>query len=44
MGVAFDMAREALQPDDRRNLADERIAKKIIELVKAGELKSRALV
>jgi len=43
MGVAFDMAREALQLDDRRNLANERIAKKIIELAKAGELNPELL-
>jgi hypothetical protein len=38
MGVAFDMAREALQLGDQRNLANERIAKTIIERTKAGEL------
>ena len=38
MGVAFEKAREALQLGDRGNLANERIAKKIIELAKAGEL------
>jgi hypothetical protein len=43
MGVAFDMARKALQLDDRRNLANERIAKKIIELAKAGELNPELL-
>ena len=38
MGVAFEMAREALQLGNRGNLANERIAKRIIELAKAGEL------
>ena len=38
MGIAFEMAREALQLGDRGNLANERIAKRIIELAKAGEL------
>ena len=38
MGVAFEMAREDLQLGNRGNLANERIAKKIIELAKAGEL------
>jgi len=38
MGVAFDMAREALQLGDQGNLANERIAKTIIERTKAGEL------
>jgi hypothetical protein len=38
MGVAFEMAREALQLGDRGNVFDERIAKRIIELAKAGEL------
>jgi len=43
MGIAFEMAREALQLDDRRNLANEKIAKKIIELAKAGELNPELL-
>ena len=38
MGVAFEMAREALQLGDRGNVFDERIAKRIIELAKVGEL------
>jgi hypothetical protein len=38
MGVAFEMARAALQLGHQGNLIDERIAKKIIELAKAGEL------
>ena len=38
MGVAFEMARKALQLGDRGNVFDERIAKRIIELAKAGEL------
>jgi hypothetical protein len=38
MGVAFEMARKALQLGDRGNLANERIAKRIIELAKTGEL------
>jgi hypothetical protein len=32
MGVAFEMARAALQLDDQGNLINERIAKRIIEL------------
>ena len=38
MGVAFEMARAALQLGDQSNLINERIAKKIIELAKTGEL------
>ena len=38
MGVAFEMARAALQLGDQGNLINERIAKRIIELAKAGEL------
>jgi hypothetical protein len=38
MGVAFEMARAALQLGDQGNLIHERIAKKIIELAKTGEL------
>jgi len=38
MGVAFEMARAALQLGDRSNLINERIAKRIIELAKTGEL------
>ena len=38
MGVAFEMARAALQLGDQGNLINERIAKKIIELAKTGEL------
>ena len=37
MGVAFEMALAALQLGDQSNLW-ERIAKRIIELAKAGEL------
>ena len=37
MGVAFEMARAALQLRDEGNLANERIAKRIIELAKTGE-------
>jgi hypothetical protein len=35
--AAFEMAREALQLGDERKLANERIAKSIIELAKTGE-------
>ena len=38
MGVAFEMARAALQLADQSNLINERIAKRIIELAKTGEL------
>jgi hypothetical protein len=38
MGVAFEMARAALQLGDQGNLINERVAKKIIELAKTGEL------
>ena len=38
MGVAFEMARAALQLGDRGNLINESIAKRIIELAKTGEL------
>ena len=38
VGAAFEMARVALQLDDQGNLINERIAKRIIELAKAGEL------
>ena len=38
MAVAFDMACAALQLGDQGNLINERIAKRIIELAKAGEL------
>jgi hypothetical protein len=38
MGVAFEMARVALGlAEDRDDLANEMIAKRIIELAKAGE-------
>jgi hypothetical protein len=37
MDAAFEMAREALELGDERKLANERIAKSIIELAKAGE-------
>jgi hypothetical protein len=37
MGLAFEMARLALGLEDRGDLANEVIAKKIIELAKAGE-------
>jgi len=38
MGVAFEMARAALQLADKSNLINERIAKRIIELAKTSEL------
>jgi len=38
MGVAFEMARVALQLADHSNLINERIAKRIIELAKTSEL------
>ena len=38
MGVAFEMVRAALQLGHQGNLIDQRIAKKIIELAKTGEL------
>ena len=38
MAVALEMARAALQLGDRSNLINERIAKRIIELAKTGEL------
>jgi hypothetical protein len=38
MGVAFEMVRAALRLADRGDLANEIIAKRIIELAKAGEL------
>jgi hypothetical protein len=38
MGVAFEMVREALQLAGQGSLADERIAKRTIELAKTGEL------
>ena len=38
MGVVFEMARGALQVGDQGNLINERIAKRIIELAKTGEL------
>jgi len=37
MGVAFEMARVALGLADRGDLANEILAKRIIELAKAGE-------
>jgi hypothetical protein len=37
MDAQFEMAREALQLGDERTLANERIARSIIELAKAGE-------
>jgi hypothetical protein len=37
MGVAFEMVRVALGLADRGDLANEMIAKRIIELAKAGE-------
>jgi hypothetical protein len=36
MGLAFEMAREALRLADRTDLGDEAIAKRIIELAKVG--------
>jgi len=38
MDVAFEMARAAPQLGDQSNLINERIAKRIIELAKTGEL------
>ena len=38
MGIAFDIARAALQLGDQGNRINERIAKRIIELAKTGEL------
>ena len=43
MGVAFEMARAALQLGPQGNLIDERIAQKIIELAKTGELNPELL-
>jgi hypothetical protein len=37
MGLAFEIARVALRLADRGDLANEIIAKRIIELAKAGE-------
>jgi hypothetical protein len=37
VGVAFEMARVALGPGDHTDLTNEIIAKRIIELAKAGE-------
>jgi hypothetical protein len=37
MGVAFEMVRTALGLADRGDLANELVAKSIIELAKAGE-------
>jgi hypothetical protein len=37
MGLAFEIARVALGPTDRGDLANELVARKIIELAKAGE-------
>ena len=37
LGLAFEMARVALRLADRGDLANEIIAKRIIELAKAGE-------
>jgi hypothetical protein len=44
VGAAFEMARAALQLDDQGNLTNERIAKRIIELAKAGELDPNLLL
>jgi hypothetical protein len=38
MGIAFEMARVALRLAERGDLANEMIAKRIIELAKTGEL------
>ena len=43
IGVAFEMARAALQLGHQGNLIDERIAKKIIELAKTSELNPELL-
>ena len=37
MGIAFEMARAALQLGDQCNIINERIAKRIIKLAKTGE-------
>lgn len=37
MGLAYEMARVALQLSDRGDLANEVLARKIIDLAKAGE-------
>ena len=37
MGLAFEMARAALRLADRNDPAVERVARKIIEIAKAGE-------
>jgi hypothetical protein len=42
MAVAFEMACAALQLGDQSNLINEQIAKRIIELAKAGKLKNAA--
>jgi hypothetical protein len=38
VGVAFEIARVALQLGDQGNLINERIAKRIIDLAQTGEL------
>jgi hypothetical protein len=43
MGLAFEMTRLALGLTDRGDIANELIAKKIIELAKAGERNSELL-
>ena len=43
IGVAFEMARAALQLGDQGNLFNERITKRIIELAKTGELNADLL-
>ena len=43
MGVAFEMARAALERDGEIVLAPEVVAAKIIELAKSGELNSDRL-
>lgn len=37
MGVAFEIARAALRLEDRGDLTNQMLAKRIIELAKAGE-------
>jgi hypothetical protein len=43
MGLAFEMTRLALGLADRGDIANELIAKRIIELAQAGELKPDVL-
>ena len=43
MGVAYETAHAALQLGDQGNRINERIAKKIVELAKNGELNPELL-